>query len=129
CAPPYHEKFVQSLLVEMSDRTIFSHRLLYHLASLTKSVLASITPPNVLFFMMYKHSVKNACTDLTLHPRETCLLYNSLVCKQVRSEEHTSELQSRFDLVCRLLLEKKNMREKILLQLFYCEILLLCDCY
>src|SRR5438067_6943629 len=27
----------------------------------------------------------------------------------VRSEEHTSELQSRFDLVCRLLLEKKNL--------------------
>src|SRR5699024_11434097 len=25
-----------------------------------------------------------------------------------RSEEHTSELQSRFDLVCRLLLEKNN---------------------
>src|SRR5699024_12032007 len=25
-----------------------------------------------------------------------------------RSEEHTSELQSRFDLVCRLLLENKN---------------------
>src|SRR5437868_8825377 len=27
-----------------------------------------------------------------------------------RSEEHTSELQSRFDLVCRLLLEKKNTK-------------------
>src|SRR5699024_12325217 len=27
--------------------------------------------------------------------------------KEERSEEHTSELQSRFDLVCRLLLEKK----------------------
>src|SRR5437868_12418437 len=27
----------------------------------------------------------------------------------LRSEEHTSELQSRFDLVCRLLLEKKNI--------------------
>src|SRR5207249_7003829 len=27
---------------------------------------------------------------------------------EARSEEHTSELQSRFDLVCRLLLEKKN---------------------
>src|SRR5699024_12193614 len=27
---------------------------------------------------------------------------------KVRSEEHTSELQSRFDLVCRLLLEKNN---------------------
>src|SRR5699024_11631855 len=28
--------------------------------------------------------------------------------KYFRSEEHTSELQSRFDLVCRLLLEKKK---------------------
>src|SRR5699024_11815196 len=27
---------------------------------------------------------------------------------KARSEEHTSELQSRFDLVCRLLLEKKK---------------------
>src|SRR5207249_5394832 len=29
-----------------------------------------------------------------------------------RSEEHTSELQSRFDLVCRLLLEKKKKKQK-----------------
>src|SRR5690349_22477202 len=29
---------------------------------------------------------------------------------QTRSEEHTSELQSRRDLVCRLLLEKKKMK-------------------
>src|SRR5699024_5139473 len=28
-----------------------------------------------------------------------------------RSEEHTSELQSRFDLVCRLLLEKKKIED------------------
>src|SRR5699024_11856860 len=28
--------------------------------------------------------------------------------EKLRSEEHTSELQSRFDLVCRLLLEKKK---------------------
>src|SRR5438067_9955063 len=32
-----------------------------------------------------------------------------------RSEEHTSELQSRFDLVCRLLLEKKK-KKKLLLE-------------
>src|SRR5699024_11576527 len=31
-----------------------------------------------------------------------------------RSEEHTSELQSRFDLVCRLLLEKKNITLSIM---------------
>src|SRR5437868_12738716 len=30
-----------------------------------------------------------------------------------RSEEHTSELQSRFDLVCRLLLEKKKKTHKL----------------
>src|SRR5699024_11633536 len=28
--------------------------------------------------------------------------------REIRSEEHTSELQSRFEIVCRLLLEKKN---------------------
>src|SRR2546422_7120939 len=31
---------------------------------------------------------------------------------QVRSEEHTSELQSRLHLVCRLLLEKKKLRRR-----------------
>src|SRR5206468_5126014 len=31
---------------------------------------------------------------------------------RVRSEEHTSELQSRSDLVCRLLLEKKKTKKK-----------------
>src|SRR6266849_8672245 len=33
---------------------------------------------------------------------------NTRQCQQARSEEHTSELQSRVDLVCRLLLEKKK---------------------
>src|SRR5438094_7573854 len=32
--------------------------------------------------------------------------------EQVRSEEHTSELQSPYDLVCRLLLEKKNTLQR-----------------
>src|SRR5438105_7255021 len=32
--------------------------------------------------------------------------------KNRRSEEHTSELQSRVDLVCRLLLEKKKKKKK-----------------
>src|SRR5699024_11843391 len=40
----------------------------------------------------------------------TTKLSNPKYCPPIipRSEEHTSELQSRFDLVCRLLLEKKN---------------------
>ena len=32
--------------------------------------------------------------------------------RQIRSEEHTSELQSRENLVCRLLLEKKKKKKK-----------------
>src|SRR5699024_3723352 len=36
--------------------------------------------------------------------------YGGIRVAQKRSEEHTSELQSRFDLVCRLLLEKKKER-------------------
>src|SRR5437868_7478237 len=34
----------------------------------------------------------------------------SMPTRDYRSEEHTSELQSRFDLVCRLLLEKKKKK-------------------
>src|SRR5699024_11639715 len=40
----------------------------------------------------------------------THAVVNGLVPRWLRSEEHTSELQSRFDLVCRLLLEKKKQR-------------------
>src|SRR5699024_9139641 len=35
---------------------------------------------------------------------------NKIATSAARSEEHTSELQSRFDLVCRLLLEKKKIK-------------------
>src|SRR2546421_4653275 len=54
-------------------------------------------------------------------PREQSARELRVVCLQVqrhirghpeRSEEHTSELQSRSDLVCRLLLEKKKKTQK-----------------
>src|SRR5699024_12816386 len=38
----------------------------------------------------------------------SCYGNATFVARIFRSEEHTSELQSRFDLVCRLLLEKKK---------------------
>src|SRR5690349_22408825 len=48
--------------------------------------------------------------NVTLHPRKSGgdVIPTSLN----RSEEHTSELQSRRDLVCRLLLEKKKKKDK-----------------
>src|SRR5438309_9238003 len=42
--------------------------------------------------------------DTTPHDLTVCLFE----CLRERSEEHTSELQSQFHLVCRLLLEKKK---------------------
>src|SRR5699024_11376757 len=55
------------------------------------------------------------CFISTLLPTCTCTCFcnrlrMSFGCAllRLRSEEHTSELQSRFDLVCRLLLEKKK---------------------
>src|SRR5437868_12217109 len=41
-----------------------------------------------------------------------------------RSEEHTSELQSRFDLVCRLLLEKKKRSTNMALRNIDCSIII-----
>src|SRR2546430_10929626 len=40
--------------------------------------------------------------------RDAALILELLLSERFRSEEHTSELQSQSNLVCRLLLEKKN---------------------
>src|SRR5207248_6012568 len=45
--------------------------------------------------------------DQTHRPQE-CVPARTMGLVDDRSEEHTSELQSPYDLVCRLLLEKKN---------------------
>src|SRR5205809_4320331 len=48
--------------------------------------------------------------------RHHAFLSESCICSWAanrRSEEHTSELQSRLHLVCRLLLEKKNLMNNV----------------
>src|SRR5204863_9090118 len=58
-----------------------------------------------------------SCQPLTRIPRHPDISRDGgrLRCcvRLPRSEEHTSELQSRRDLVCRLLLEKKKKRGKV----------------
>src|SRR2546422_5594338 len=49
-----------------------------------------------------------ACSRYSARSRSA----SSAPCYLTRSEEHTSELQSRLHLVCRLLLEKKNSRSR-----------------
>src|SRR5207249_10928595 len=54
---------------------------------------------------------RRSCTRSRLAARRLCSATRdapSASRSRARSEEHTSELQSRFDLVCRLLLEKKK---------------------
>src|SRR5438034_4987654 len=46
------------------------------------------------------------------HGRETIRQHMPENHAEVRSEEHTSELQSHSDLVCRLLLEKKKKKQR-----------------
>src|SRR3989442_11458209 len=51
--------------------------------------------------------VVHTCTSMCMPARGSCARARRGAC--VRSEEHTSELQSRPHLVCRLLLEKKKI--------------------
>src|SRR5207247_10040390 len=52
------------------------------------------------------------CDDPGAHAAEAGDRRLHLATDEPRSEEHTSELQSRVDLVCRLLLEKKNHKQQ-----------------
>src|SRR5437868_15396297 len=57
----------------------------------------------------------DACLGVCVPPRreaERSAAQREHIEPSLRSEEHTSELQSRFDLVCRLLLEKKKKKTK-----------------
>src|SRR5699024_11655839 len=60
-------------------------------------VVRSIIEPVCAHFVCHRHDFAH-CHLVNLHFPNPYLVS--------RSEEHTSELQSRFDLVCRLLLEK-----------------------
>src|SRR5689334_23431248 len=68
--------------------------------------------------------VKAAQTDtgwLSSRKDQGALFDHQANCGQCagRSEEHTSELQSQFHLVCRLLLEKKKNRRELVFQLLH----------
>src|SRR3712207_7564274 len=91
---------------------------------------STLFPYTTLFRSLGEQRVAGACADGRGPPppiRELCfesgehrgaaagvvLRPRIAAAEQVRSEEHTSELQSRQYLVCRLLLEKKKKTNKI----------------
>src|SRR5947209_11347314 len=71
--------------------------------------------PYTTLFRSGKRAGRHARTDRRGHPRlrgTRCPTHHVPVGAVLRSEEHTSELQSRQYLVCRLLLEKKKKKIK-----------------
>src|SRR5437667_6344137 len=66
----------------------------------------SIKPCFVCLVAYLSHSARSRMTASVAGDQSAYLALPWI--RHLRSEEHTSELQSHHDLVCRLLLEKKN---------------------
>src|SRR5438105_9817428 len=74
-------------------------------------VLFFDSPTTTDIYTLSLHDALPICHAVIGVIKSTCSVFawrSPLIAVDVRSEEHTSELQSRVDLVCRLLLEKKK---------------------
>src|SRR5699024_12675968 len=95
---------------------IFSFSLFFSSSSLFSFFLLLLPPPPSSTLFPYTTLFRSGVYmsgftwELITSGGRFSMKYESKVPRraQMRSEEHTSELQSRFDLVCRLLLEKKK---------------------
>ena len=85
-----------------SSQAAFAHILSGGIAA-TNPISSAVDPFNHLDF----YSFSRFWVSMTSQMRQ--LVHHILSCP--RSEEHTSELQSLTNLVCRLLLEKKNKQQ------------------
>src|SRR2546429_4175034 len=98
---------------------------LFPYTTLFRSAVKSMWPG--VSMMLYSHSFQEQCVaaEVIVIPRSrSCSIQSMTVLPSwtSRSEEHTSELQSRLHLVCRLLLEKKKKTTHDLLQSLKCSI-------
>src|SRR5689334_24174844 len=67
--------------------------------------------PYTTLFRSEDYPFARAWDEMFAAPGEIRPAYESVFAALQRSEEHTSELQSQFHLVCRLLLEKKKKKQ------------------
>src|SRR5207248_9945516 len=113
----YHPAVIMSALYTPSHLFFYSavpHRHLHSFPTRRSSDLTSTDP--VLSVCMSSDACQFAiraspCRARPAYPRTDPGCANKA---DNRSEEHTSELQSPYDLVCRLLLEKKKTKEKVM---------------
>src|SRR3712207_8441212 len=91
--PPRSTLFPYTTLFRSTDRLIVTADPV-HISNIVSNLI--------------ENAVKYSGTSV--HILVDCALHDHRLMIKVRSEEHTSELQSRQYLVCRLLLEKKNKK-------------------
>src|SRR5437773_6947010 len=91
--------------------TLFPYTTLFRSCAILVSLLVSftLTPMLCSRFLRVKRPVPGAGGAKGLGIYSAIDRIYGVI---LRSEEHTSELQSHHDLVCRLLLEKKNKTQK-----------------
>src|SRR5438105_9214403 len=91
----YIEDFAQAgadVIIVHQEVSPHLHRLIQQIKTAGKMAAVALTPSTPVFMLEDILSLLDMVLIMTVN----------------RSEEHTSELQSRVDLVCRLLLEKKK---------------------
>src|SRR5690242_21063574 len=92
--------------------TLFPYTTLFRSTNEAATAIASVTP--IACCLILDLPCGYLLTDLVQpqpHQPATCIVL-AVKLPQSRSEEHTSELQSHVNLVCRLLLEKKKKKKR-----------------
>src|SRR2546425_6668924 len=90
--------------------TLFPYTTLFRSQYLTQSEEEPAVAPSLAGVLAHQLAVGQTAEELARLDQRSCP-----VCGITRSEEHTSELQSLAYLVCRLLLEKKKKKYKVIL--------------
>src|SRR2546430_11400922 len=86
--------------------TLFPYTTLFRSASAAEAIVSRFASVG------WQGQVLIALTVAVLAPLAEEVLFRGVVLPRLRSEEHTSELQSQSNLVCRLLLEKKKINRQ-----------------
>src|SRR5207253_8079862 len=86
----------------------------HHKPNVTRAALKTRKPRarSWLIRLLTKRAGANTSNNLVTYSSIECAACARIRDRKTRSEEHTSELQSRGHLVCRLLLEKKKKKKK-----------------